>query len=75
MAKKIALGKGLASLIQETPNEPPSKESKEDSDYNIDKNSKSERTETPQNGVMQISLTEIHRNPKQPRKIFRRKRA
>lgn len=73
MAKKIALGKGLASLIQETPNELLAKSLNDDSfDYNIDKKSKVPSQEAGE-GISQISVTEIFRNNKQPRKIFNEK--
>ena len=62
MGKKVALGKGIASLLQETPNE-------------ILKSSLANNFDKPSNksleGQLEIDVSEIKANPNQPRKIFK----
>ncbi len=68
MAKKIALGKGIASLIQETPNQLLAKQLKEE----MDRQSaplKPEVINTP----LLVDVTRIKANSAQPRKIFKEK--
>ena len=69
MAKKIALGKGIASLIKDTPNEILSKTLKE-------KFGPSETGVNRQQDKMQrelVHIDSIKRNPNQPRKLFKEK--
>jgi ParB family chromosome partitioning protein len=67
MAKKIALGKGIASLIQETPNEILSQSLK-----GLDK--KEEKKSILEEGSsLLIDINSIKANPGQPRKIFKEK--
>ena len=69
MAKKMALGKGIASLLQDTPNQI-LKSSLSDlgSDKQVDK--KSEGL-TAGDGVRFVPVIDVVPNPDQPRKIFR----
>lgn len=69
MAKKVALGKGIASLIQDTPNEI-LKASLNAQEAETQK--KETRVEEP-TGPAMISISEIKANPNQPRKIFKEK--
>lgn len=72
MAKKVALGKGIASLIQDTPNEilKASLNAKEEAKEQAkDKKEISVDNEGP----AMISIEEIKANPNQPRKIFKDK--
>jgi ParB family chromosome partitioning protein len=70
MGKKMALGKGIASLIKESPNEilRASLEGHHEVDSldSINKNS-----DQASNGVSMISIDAIKPNPSQPRKIFK----
>lgn len=66
MAKKIALGKGIASLIQETPNQILEKTLKDEVEKEV-KEATSKNDYTP----YLISISEIKTNPNQPRKIFK----
>lgn len=69
MAKKVALGKGIASLIQDTPNEILKASLKEE-----EKRAKPEqKPDLSELGPMQIAIEEIKPNPNQPRKIFKEK--
>lgn len=67
MAKKIALGKGIASLIQETPNEILSQSLKD-----IDKAEGKKENEID-NSPCLIDINTIEPNSGQPRKIFKEK--
>lgn len=67
MAKKIALGKGIASLIQETPNEILSQSLKD-----LDKKDGKKEMEID-NSPCLIDISAIEANPGQPRKIFKEK--
>lgn len=67
MAKKIALGKGIASLIQETPSEVVKKAKEEV----IKEDTIKEKSHD--NSPFLLSVTEITPNPNQPRKIFKQK--
>ncbi len=69
MAKKIALGKGIASLIQETPNEI-LKQSLKTVEEEAAKANKAEVVAT---GPLMIPISKIKANPGQPRKIFKEK--
>lgn len=69
MAKKIALGKGIASLIQETPNEI-LKQSLKTAEEAAAKASAKEVVAT---GPMLVPVSKIKANPGQPRKIFKEK--
>ncbi len=73
MAKKLALGKGMASLIQATPNEI-LKESLEENFPTPDQSNKGEKQnkKLPEGPVM-LHVDDIHANPNQPRKIFKDK--
>ncbi len=62
MAKKIALGKGIASLIQETPNELLK--------ANLTEKENNKEVETSPSSV---PIGSIEPNPNQPRKIFKEK--
>ena len=66
MGKKLALGKGIASLLQETPNDILR------SNLNTEVAEKEARKEPESNkqGVQYIPIKEIVTNPDQPRKIF-----
>lgn len=64
MAKKVALGKGIASLIKETPNELLKANLQE-----LEKESKPERETNPSS----VPVESIKANPNQPRKIFKEK--
>ena len=67
MAKKMALGKGIASLIKETPNEILSQQLKESSiSVDLGKENKAINPE-----MVDINL--VIPNPNQPRKIFKEK--
>ncbi len=68
MAKKVALGKGIASLIQDTPNEILK------ASLNTKEEVQEPKTETVINdGPVLIDINEIKANPNQPRKIFKEK--
>lgn len=67
MAKKIALGKGIASLIQETPNEILSQSLK-----NLETKEK-EISEVMDGSPCLVDINSIEANPGQPRKIFKEK--
>jgi len=66
MAKKIALGKGIASLIQETPNQILEKTLKDEVEKEV-KEATSKSDYTP----YLIDISQIKTNPNQPRKIFK----
>ncbi len=68
MAKKLALGKGIASLIQDSPNEI-LKASLADREVVEKKETKVE----VEAGPALIDINEIKANPNQPRKIFKEK--
>lgn len=68
MAKKMALGKGIASLIQQTPNQLLSQDLKEKMKAD---NARPEVQIETQPSLMEIS--QIITNPNQPRKIFKEK--
>ena len=67
MARK-ALGKGIASLIKETPQEILSKSFKEDV---APKKAEAPAVPTEETSPYMISVTEITPNPNQPRRIFK----
>ena len=72
MAKKIALGKGIASLIQDTPNQLLAKQLKEE----LDRQDQAEKVVTKTeivNTPLLIDVSRIKANPAQPRKIFKEK--
>ncbi len=72
MAKKIALGKGIASLIQDTPNQLLAKQLKEE----LNRQEQEERIITKTeivNTPLLIDVSRIKANPGQPRKIFKEK--
>ena len=64
MTKKVALGKGIGSLIRETPNQILA--------HSLQKEEPSS-TALEGSGSLLISVTDIFVNPKQPRKIFKKK--
>lgn len=64
MAKKVALGKGIASLIQSTQQEVVAETLKKNSTR------KKEQKET---GPLLVDISQIKANPNQPRKIFKEK--
>lgn len=72
MAKKLALGKGIASLIQDSPNEilKASLADKEAEKKEVKKEKKEVSIEA---GPALIDINEIKANPNQPRKIFKEK--
>ncbi len=72
MAKKIALGKGIASLIQETPNEILS-QSLKDLDKQTEKKETKSNNVTEDSSPLLIDINTIVANPGQPRKIFKEK--
>jgi ParB family transcriptional regulator, chromosome partitioning protein len=75
MAKKLALGKGIASLIQDSPNEllkASLKEAKENEKKESKKEVKKEN-KVFENLTNLIDIEQIKANPKQPRKIFKDK--
>lgn len=72
MAKKIALGKGIASLIQETPNEILSKSLKEEA-KKAKPPVKIPSDDQDRDGVALVDVKAIIKNPGQPRKIFKDK--
>ncbi|MCR9203431.1 MAG: ParB/RepB/Spo0J family partition protein [Halobacteriovoraceae bacterium] len=71
MAKKVALGKGIASLIQDSPNEI-LKASLANTSSNEADQKEAKRDETEGMPHM-IEVSEINTNPDQPRKIFKEK--
>ena len=70
MAKKIALGKGIASLISDSPNEL-LKQSLNSQTKKMDE--KTEKKIVSENETSLVDITQIHANPNQPRKIFKDK--
>ncbi len=73
MAKKLALGKGIASLIKETPNEI-LKASLAAADFESGEANKRESValdKVPGNSVLLINCDSIQQNPGQPRKMFK----
>ncbi len=70
MAKKLALGKGFASLIGETPNEVVKAAIDNEKDQG---SSKKAKAATATAGPALIEISEIRTNPNQPRKIFKDK--
>lgn len=70
MAKKLALGKGIASLIQETPNQILSQSLKSKKSSEDTSKALSEKIE---NSPFLIDVSLIETNPSQPRKIFKEK--
>jgi ParB family transcriptional regulator, chromosome partitioning protein len=71
MAKKLALGKGIASLIQDSPNEILKASLSEHAKEN--KELKNEARVAVEAGPALIDINEIKANPNQPRKIFKEK--
>lgn len=69
MAKKIALGKGIASLLQDTPNEI----LKNSLSKNIETEVKATNENVNDQSPFLIDIKEIKTNPNQPRKIFKDK--
>lgn len=72
MAKKIALGKGIASLIQDTPNQLLAKQLKEELNRQEQEEKIVRKTEIV-NTPLLIDVSRIKANPGQPRKIFKEK--
>lgn len=71
MAKKLALGKGIASLIQDSPNEILKATLSEET---ANKGAvKKEMKIVSETGPAMIDINEIKANPNQPRKIFKEK--
>jgi ParB family chromosome partitioning protein len=68
MAKKVALGKGIASLIQDSPNEILKASLKEEI-----KKEKQPEPQVAEAGPALIDISTIQTNPNQPRKIFKEK--
>jgi ParB family chromosome partitioning protein len=66
MAKKIALGKGIASLIQETPNQILENSLKNE----VEKEAKEAAAKSDYTPYL-VAISEIKTNPNQPRKIFK----
>lgn len=74
MAKKVALGKGFASLIQDTPNEILKASLRETQEVEAKEEDSVKKTEqVTEMGPAMISISEIKANPNQPRKIFKEK--
>lgn len=75
MAKKVALGKGIASLIQEGSHPSVGSKSLESlKEAMVGKDNQKERSETVFNdSPSMIQISEIKTNPNQPRKIFKEK--
>jgi ParB family transcriptional regulator, chromosome partitioning protein len=69
MAKKIALGKGIASLIKDTPNEILSKTLKE----KFNPSEEETQSQPAKVGTEMVHIDSIKTNPNQPRKIFKDK--
>jgi len=69
MAKKVALGKGIASLIQDSPNEILKASLAEE----FKKEVKAEAPVSMETGPAMIDISQIKTNPNQPRKIFKEK--
>lgn len=69
MAKKIALGKGIASLIQETPNQILSQGLKGLGQGEVS----AKRNSQIENSPLLVDIDSITANPGQPRKIFKEK--
>lgn len=70
MAKKIALGKDIASLISDSPNEL-LKQSLNSQTKTVTE--KEEKKLVAENQASLIDISQIHTNPNQPRKIFKDK--
>ena len=70
MAKKMALGKGIASLLQETPNQI-LKNSLTDNEKSLEKNDSQSSSNSNEERQGLVSIENINPNPDQPRKIFR----
>ena len=68
MVKKIALGKGIASLISDTPSEVITNAIKENF---LDEDKDSAARDN--NGTLLVNIKQIVANPNQPRKIFKEK--
>ena len=76
MAKKIALGKGIASLIKPTPDQFLSKNLISEltaEDQASGGNSEQSMPPLHMAGVLTVNIGQIHANPAQPRKIFKEK--
>jgi len=71
MAKKLALGKGIASLIQDSPNEILKASLSEKALEKVEQ--KKEAKVNIEAGPAMIDINEIKANPNQPRKIFKEK--
>lgn len=72
MAKKIALGKGIASLIQDSPSEV-IKEAKAQLEKTMRTEDRVRTREELETNPYLVDVTEIRPNPNQPRKIFKQK--
>ena len=72
MVKKIALGKGIASLLQETPNQILRSSLAEKDSKNDETEPEKESTQQTESssGYLSVSISDIITNPEQPRKIF-----
>lgn len=73
MAKKLALGKGIASLIQDSPNEILKASLATDTKKEEKTESKKEAKKDVEAGPALVDINEIFANPNQPRKIFKEK--
>jgi len=71
MAKKVALGKGIASLIQATPNPAVTKNLKDK--MAIEDNLTSSSSSVVDGNPSLVDINQIKTNPNQPRKIFKEK--
>ena len=65
MTKKVALGKGIGSLIRETPNQILAQ--------SLQKGEEASSSSLGEGGSLLVDVTDIMVNPKQPRKIFKKK--
>ena len=71
MAKKMALGKGIASLLQETPNQILKTSLSEHEVVKDAQDGKPTRSAGYSSGVSFLAIGDIVANPNQPRKIFK----
>ena len=65
MTKKVALGKGIGSLIRENPNQILA--------HSLQKNGEESPSILKESGSLLVSVKDILVNPKQPRKIFKKR--
>ena len=73
MGKKMALGKGIASLLQDTPNQILSSLGDQDEPSSNTSNVAAQGVikEVVDSGLLMVKVSEVVANPDQPRKIFR----